>query len=158
MMLTKVSKLLIAAEKGKMHSYKGKSLIDISVEELFISENSESDSDGSSSSLEIEPEEHSPLSTIDDPKDNAESTPKIKRKKRKTRINVKEPGNSKKAKMPWTEDESNAIKKYLSKHFLLKSLAGKKECLDCMQKSGSILNRRNWKQVKYFVYNRIHKK
>ena len=43
MILAKVSKILIAAEKGKMHMYKGKSLDDISEQELIASTDEESE-------------------------------------------------------------------------------------------------------------------
>lgn len=152
MMLAKISKLLLAAEKGKLHIYKGKSLDDINEEE--ISDGIDSDESTMSSP---EPEDNSNLHIPDDHEEMLPDDPTpIKRKKAKKANVRKQTGNLKKTtKMPWTEEESKAVKLHMSKHFLLKKLPGKKECVQCIEKSGSILNRRTWRQIKYFVYNRI---
>lgn len=110
MMLSKVSKLLITAEKGKLHTYNDKSLDEIN-EDIFISdENSNSDSDVSTTS-----------SLVSESEDNAECPTNAERKYLKGTENLK-----KTTKIPWTDKESKAVKKHLSKHFFLKNLPGKK--------------------------------
>ena len=162
MILAKVSKILIAAEKGKMHKYKGKSLDDISEQELVASTDEESEVTDSDESVVSEhlSEEKEKKSAGKKKNGDGRSTEKVKDTRNETEtLNVSNNDeNIKKInKNPWTEEEVAAVKSHLSKFFYLNTVPGKQDCEECKKKSGTILERRSWRQIKYFVHNKIRK-
>ena len=57
----------------------------------------------------------------------------------------------------WTTEEKEAVKKGLSKCFLLSTLPSKRQCEDLIKKC-PILSRRSWTMVKGFVRTTLAKK
>ncbi|KAG9268080.1 hypothetical protein AMEX_G18978 [Astyanax mexicanus] len=140
--LAKISKLLIAIEKGS-HTYLGRSL-----EELNIDED-----------------------TLDDEQSDHECTPRQEKQKRSSRTSSRE-GDLKnteedscgeqqsdhkhtgKPRRSWTNREKEAVWRHLAKHRTLKKVPGKEDCLQCIQAEYALKNR-TWEDVKHFVYNTI---
>lgn len=95
------------------------------------------------SSLDLDSQEDINLPIPEDIEDeyaieesDMEFTIKKKSKKKKSFKNEK---NANKAnKRPWTDEEAKAVRQHLSKNFLLKTLPGKKQCDECIEKSGGI--------------------
>ena len=58
-----------------------------------------------------------------------------------------------KGRKKWTDEEKNACLKHFEKHFMLKTLPGKREIENCKMKE-KILNQRSWTQIKNFIRNR----
>ena len=58
---------------------------------------------------------------------------------------------------PWTQEEINAIKKHLSGHLSMNKIPRQHEALKCKEAERIVLKHRTWKDIKYFVYNRVSK-
>jgi len=58
----------------------------------------------------------------------------------------------------WTEDEKEAVFKYLFHYIKQGCVPGKVDCEKCIDKAGSALQRRDWTAVKYYVKNQIEKR
>ncbi|XP_014679515.1 PREDICTED: uncharacterized protein LOC106819387 [Priapulus caudatus] len=171
--LAKVSKLLVAFERGDVAKYAGRTLDDIQIdvdEELPVDlpdrDEEEEDTDEETStqqpscmqaeSEEDEEEEDTDEKTptqqpscmqaecdSDDTCEAANAPPPLKCQTR----NV--------VKKPWTDAERDAIDRHLGVFIRTMKLPGK-ECEPC-QLNESRLAQRPWRQIKYFIYNRIKK-
>ena len=56
---------------------------------------------------------------------------------------------------PWTEREKTAVMKRMQQFIALRKVPRMDDCLKCVSKESTVLNNRSWKDVKYFVYNKI---
>ncbi|CAG6022018.1 unnamed protein product [Menidia menidia] len=62
-----------------------------------------------------------------------------------------------KGKIPWTQQEKMAVQQFMTSFVAMRKVPGKNECIMCIEKSSPALQRRTWKDVKYFVHNEILK-
>lgn len=56
----------------------------------------------------------------------------------------------------WTTNEINAVQRNMSEYMLLGQVPGKIACLKCI-KDEPVLQKRNWKVVKFWINNYIKK-
>ncbi|KAL8619434.1 hypothetical protein ACOMHN_011785 [Nucella lapillus] len=133
--LSKVSKLLLELESGRLMRHTGKTLDEIQVdEEEEIQEDEEE---------EIQ-EGHELGDSGDDPDNQDEGTdsePGAKRRKTCER-------------RTWSTAEKGAVKRQLAKYFRLKKLPGKADC-EAAKRNEPTLQGRSWTQIKFYVKNNI---
>ncbi|KAJ8049630.1 hypothetical protein HOLleu_02461 [Holothuria leucospilota] len=139
--VAKVSKLLIAMEKGGDGLAKGQNLDDIPVceEELEESENEETEADAQSS----EPAGNlvQDLNKAKERKTPKKHTTKtVSRKKKVTKHR------------PWTPEERQAVKRNLHHLLVLNTLPGKADIERCIAKEPA-LHSRTWRNIKDFCRN-----
>lgn len=60
-----------------------------------------------------------------------------------------------KAKTPWSDDEVAAVKAHLKHCFSMNKIPQKHEAQQCLAAAPLLRKRRTWKDIKYFVYNRL---
>lgn len=169
--LAKVSKLLIALERGNLNKYKGMSL-----DEINFNYFEEDESDNSSKNLNnSSDEELSEISNNDKTKITTEKI-KITRKKNssitKENIGSEDPSSeeyspaiARKTKKiqntvreKWTFEEQNFIDNFFKTYVLLGRVPNIEDCKKCIRASNGILEKKSWKKIKYRVYNNIKKK
>lgn len=59
---------------------------------------------------------------------------------------------------PWTRPEVRAVEKHMQTFITDLVTPGKLDCLRVKRRCGAALRDRSWKQIKFYVYNRILKK
>lgn len=143
--LAKVSKLLLLAEKGKIHAYKGKSLADFEIDDKQLvsdtkisdgSEGSESSDGGDSTDEDTVPNET-----------HAKTCKKVNIEKRAFKPRAK-----------WSKNEENAVMndKLLKRAFNTMHPPSTKDCLHAKANNKSLQNR-TVVQIKSKVWNIIQK-
>jgi len=58
---------------------------------------------------------------------------------------------NKKTNVLWTPEEKQAVIKNLGSYLSQRVLPGKMACERCIEKSRPVLDKRNWKVIKYFI-------
>nr|CAI5842379.1 unnamed protein product [Callosobruchus analis] len=143
--LTKISRLLIAVDKGEANRFAGKRIEDISIEDLPCLED-EVENVG----LESEDEEK-----IEGDSNGANEACKSQVIRKK--IEKKEPPNNKngRQRVYWSTEEKSAVLKFFRIHIKKGIVPKKEECEQCISGNEGALHRRKWKDVKNCVYNEI---
>jgi len=58
---------------------------------------------------------------------------------------------------PWSKEEKHAVARHLLSYFKTNRVPGKDKCEACISRE-PVLQRRHWKNVKYFIKNALRKK
>ncbi|XP_041914388.1 uncharacterized protein LOC121679609 isoform X3 [Alosa sapidissima] len=175
--LAKVSKVLMAMERGCLMDYKGKNLDEI---EIDPNETIPEESDHSES--ELTDEELSPPSTSylpsaakkrtskkkhcmqseDESEDPGSATKKrtskMKSQSKCDEMNSDVPDAASKTscrkRRPWSQEEIRAVEKTLMKFITTGRTPGKADCVSCINSAPEALKFRDWMSVKFYVKNR----
>ncbi|XP_041917916.1 uncharacterized protein LOC121682003 isoform X2 [Alosa sapidissima] len=175
--LAKVSKVLMAMERGCLMDYKGKNLDEI---EIDPNETIPEESDHSES--ELTDEELSPPSTSylpsaakkrtskkkhcmqsqDESEDPGSATKKrtskMKSQSKCDEMNSDVPDAASKTscrkRRPWSQEEICAVEKTLMKFITTGRTPGKADCVSCINSAPEALKFRDWMSVKFYVKNR----
>ncbi|XP_072566873.1 uncharacterized protein [Paramormyrops kingsleyae] len=151
--LAKISKLLLAMEKGCLPELQGKSLADIEIEDhiqLSDPEDECRDSDGVESSdsaesagvtVNNEAEVSTSMEHVTDDGVSLGGAERIETPKRMT-------------KMKWSKAEVAAVMKYFKRHIETGKLATKAECEQCKVAEHPLLENRSLQNIRDFVRNR----
>ncbi|XP_073727924.1 uncharacterized protein [Misgurnus anguillicaudatus] len=137
--LAKMSKVLMAMEKGTLSSFKGKRLDDI---EIDPNEQLEAEGDSMSSDEE-------------DCSDLPQTTSPVPAETDQPSASQKDQGSSIPPKRNWEEVEVKAVEKHLMKFIKTCKVPGKQDCERCIQAEPEALKERTWTGVKNYVRNRI---
>ncbi|XP_026223685.1 uncharacterized protein LOC113171757 isoform X1 [Anabas testudineus] len=171
--LAKISKVLMALERGQLSEFKGKNLDEINIDPR---ENIAVDSDASdtededatsvtdtASSASLSSTQSSDRSTTGSTsKQNKHLYPATGRSDEEMppvcevsgrSHTTKELSQNKRRK--WTEDEIQAVEMTLMDYISSGKVPGKAECLKCIETSPVALKGRTWEGVKFYVKNRI---
>ncbi|XP_045069612.1 uncharacterized protein LOC121559117 isoform X5 [Coregonus clupeaformis] len=180
--LAKVSKLLIAIEKGRLPYLQGKGLDDIEVnpegsttetsrDQTLLRQTPESTTldnmEGTSESTTLDNMEGtSESTTLDNMKGTPESTTldnvhMSNTQPRHGKI-VTSQASSKcskgkqavKVRSKWTGDEVKAVERHLLNFITSCRIPGKKDCDSCLQAEPVALKDRDWVAIKYYIHNR----
>ncbi|XP_051802894.1 uncharacterized protein LOC110968623 isoform X9 [Acanthochromis polyacanthus] len=148
--LARMSKVLLAMERGTVSQYKGMTLDDIEVDPEEKVPHSIEEGDASSDASSEEEEctstdmDHTPPST--DRTASSEpppaATPPVQEQAEKRR-------------RKWDAGEVNAVEKHLMKFIRTFTVPGKHDCMVCLQSETQTLKDRTWTDVKNYVRNRI---
>ncbi|XP_026001400.1 uncharacterized protein LOC113008292 isoform X2 [Astatotilapia calliptera] len=159
--LAKVSKLLIAMEKGKLSDLQGKGLDDIVINPDDEAVTSDDDSSGETIT---DPQQHKGSRTKNSGNQShtlySASLDNMEGASASTTLDSKNisntaPGKAGKARCKWTDDEVKAVERHLL-HFITScKVPGKKECDSCIQAEPAALKDRDWVAIKYYIHNRI---
>nr|XP_055049736.1 uncharacterized protein LOC129435570 isoform X3 [Misgurnus anguillicaudatus] len=137
--LAKMSKVLMAMEKGTLSSFKGKRLDDI---EIDPNEQLEAEGDSMSSDEE-------------DCSDLPQTTSPVPAESDQPSASQKDQGSSIPPKRKWEEVEVKAVEKHMMKFIKTCKVPGKQDCERCIQAEPEALKERTWTGVKNYVRNRI---
>ncbi|XP_073729855.1 uncharacterized protein [Misgurnus anguillicaudatus] len=137
--LAKMSKVLMAMEKGTLSSFKGKRLDDI---EIDPNEQLEAEGDSMSSDEE-------------DCSDLPQTTSPVPAETDQPSASQKDQGSSIPPKRKWEEVEVKAVEKHMMKFIKTCKVPGKQDCERCIQAEPEALKERTWTGVKNYVRNRI---
>ncbi|XP_076843861.1 uncharacterized protein LOC143488824 isoform X1 [Brachyhypopomus gauderio] len=55
----------------------------------------------------------------------------------------------------WGEEEQQAVRKQMGKYISLRTVPGKRDCLECIRKEPDALRSRTWKDIKNYIHNTI---
>ncbi|XP_073669479.1 uncharacterized protein [Paramisgurnus dabryanus] len=144
--LAKISKVLMAMERGQIVDFKGKNLDEIQIDpkELVLMDSDVSDS------------ENEKAMTGNYPSSSAGKNDKkvhpIGKDLRKPHAAKK---SSKNARRKWSTEEIQAVEETLMNCIRSGKVPGKAQCMECIERSPSALQGRSWKGVKFYVKNRI---
>ncbi|XP_067253173.1 uncharacterized protein [Chanodichthys erythropterus] len=161
--LAKISKVLMALEQGKLAEFHGKNLDEIGIDpdEKVI------DCDEEDGCIQ---EEHC-SSTVDEPSAEVALSPTERNdmppppKRRKppsdqempSRANAMRPSSKGKTtqKIPWQQTEVQAVERHMKRFITSLTVPAKSDCDKCLKAEPEALKNRNWKTVKFYIYNRI---
>ncbi|XP_056310731.1 uncharacterized protein LOC130222127 [Danio aesculapii] len=162
--LAKISKVLMAMERGQLNYFKGKNLDEI---EIDPQEKIQMDSDESDSDTEITEKAASPSNSADKSKKSTagvgqkKTTQPAKGKKVKKRqpMDLEQPDTTKRSsrnpRKKWSTEEIQAVEKTLLTCIKSGRVPGKTQCEECIKSSPAALQGRSWEAVKFYVKNRI---
>ncbi|XP_074518732.1 uncharacterized protein LOC141784770 [Halichoeres trimaculatus] len=148
--LAKVSKVLMALEKGRLAEFKGKTLDEINIDPQ---ENVHPDSDAEEAC-----ESDSPVS---------QATTRQRREDEESDGDLSDssgpltpPQRSRKPRQPhlkrtWKKEEVLAVERHMMSFITSCRVPGKSECEKCLQQEKVALRNRNWLAVKFYIKNRI---
>ncbi|XP_048051385.1 histone-lysine N-methyltransferase ash1-like isoform X1 [Megalobrama amblycephala] len=140
--LAKMSKVLIAMEKGTLSDFKGKKLDDI---EIDPNEQLEAQGDSMSS----DEEDYSDVSQTAAP---AETDPPVQSDQSGSQ---EDQGSSNAPKKKWEDNEVKAVERHMMKFIKTCKVPGKQVCERCIHAEPEALKQRTWTRVKNYVRNRI---
>ncbi|XP_032365342.1 uncharacterized protein LOC116680314 isoform X3 [Etheostoma spectabile] len=136
----KISKLLLALEKGKMHELKGKSLDEI--EDVTDDDDESEEEQTFTTNIHNKAEVDCPRELNDMDTPDADGLPPVHNvRKDKTR-------------RPWTKAEEKAVLRHFKSHIIKGHLASKKECVVCKECEQPALKNRTCQNIRDFVRNK----
>ncbi|XP_073732486.1 uncharacterized protein [Misgurnus anguillicaudatus] len=137
--LAKMSKVLMAMEKGTLSRFKGKRLDDIEIDP----------------NEQLEAEGNSMSSDEEDCSDLPQTTSPVPAETDQPSASQKDQGSSIPPKRKWEEVEVKAVEKHMMKFIKTCKVPGKQDCERCIQAEPEALKERTWTGVKNYVRNRI---
>ncbi|XP_048037612.1 uncharacterized protein LOC125262766 [Megalobrama amblycephala] len=140
--LAKMSKVLMAMEKGTLSDFKGKKHDDI---EIDPNEQLEAQGDSMSS----DEEDYSDVSQTTAP---AETDPPVQSDQS---VSQEDQGSSNAPKKKWEDNEVKAVERHMMKFIKTCKVPGKQDCERCIHAEPEALKQRTWTRVKNYVRNRI---
>ncbi|TKS65926.1 hypothetical protein D9C73_028178 [Collichthys lucidus] len=162
--LAKISKVLMACEQGRLAEFKGKGLDQISISpngeepvtrrKKSMSKQQLGQKRGSGGGASVT--QHKQQSAEEQSSEGEE--PVIRRKKSTSKQQLGQKrgsGGGKKAKQKWSTEEVKAVEKTLMVFIRIGKTPGKEDCERCIAASPKALAHRDWRGVKFYVYNRI---
>ncbi|XP_057187527.1 uncharacterized protein LOC130552880 isoform X2 [Triplophysa rosa] len=155
--IAKISKLLLAMEKGTLATFQGKSLdeieiedeIDLELDEEEISDEDNEESDSFHGVMGIK-------RRMESTQDEAETSNGNKRRMESTQDEAESSNEPKLRRIvrPWRPNEVNAVMKHFKGHILKGHLATKAECEQCKNAQDPVLRDRTLQNIRDFVRNR----
>ncbi|XP_067278152.1 uncharacterized protein [Pseudorasbora parva] len=162
--LAKISKVLMALEQGRLAEFHGKNLDEIGIDpdEKVL------DCDEEDGSIQ---EEHC-SSTVDEPSaevalpppERNDMPPPPKRRKppsdeempsRASAARPSSKGKTIQKKTPWQQIEVQAVERHMKRFITSLTVPAKSDCDKCLKAEPEALKNRDWKTVKFYIYNRI---
>ncbi|XP_067242543.1 uncharacterized protein [Chanodichthys erythropterus] len=140
--LAKMSKVLMAMEKGTLSDFKGKKLDNI---EIDPNEQLEAQGDSMSS----DEEDYSDVSQTTAP---AETDPPVQSDQS---VSQEDQGSSNAPKKKWEDNEVKAVERHMMEFIKTCKFPGKQDCERCIHAEPEALKQRTWTGVKNYVRNRI---
>ncbi|KAM9495718.1 uncharacterized protein Hap1MRO34_020027 isoform 2-T3 [Clarias gariepinus] len=162
--IAKISKLLLAMEKGNLTSFQGKSLdeieiqdeMDVEIDEEISDEDEESDPahdvGGNKKRTQVEEESHKGKRKM--AMEEADSSTGKRKNNQDEAESSREAKSRRTVKKPWGPDEVNAVMKHFKSHILKGHLATKAECEQCKRAEGPVLKERTIQNIRDFVRTR----
>ncbi|XP_060522328.1 uncharacterized protein LOC132699555 [Cylas formicarius] len=155
--LTKVSRILLAVEKGQVNKFAGKSLDEINLDDIPTEtlQSDEEDEDAIPTQASIEENEDLNQSgTIKKAKIVSEfvKSPVVQVAQKEAVAKSKSS-----ARRPWSSDEKQFVLKFFISSIKRGTVPGKSDCTKCIEESNGILALRSWTDVKFCVKNHLDK-
>ncbi|XP_030580890.1 uncharacterized protein LOC115786506 [Archocentrus centrarchus] len=171
--LAKISKVLLALERGQLSNFKGRNLDEISIDPQ---EKMSVDSGSDTEEEEVDSAERDPATSSSRSPDqfgvtrrctteggqNKDLPSAKERSNDKVPVAMEVSGNSNTTKGPshrkrvkWSQEEIQAVEKTLMDCIDSGTVPGKAQCMKCIEASPVALENRTWQAVKFYVKNRI---
>ncbi|XP_054874448.1 uncharacterized protein LOC118470783 isoform X2 [Amphiprion ocellaris] len=159
--LAKISKVLMALEQGRLAEFHGKNLDEIGIdpdENVLDCDEDRCTQEGSCSSAEDEPADE----TLP-PTERNEMPPPPKRFKPlpsddnvASGVTSSSKGKSTRTKKtPWQQTEVQAVERHMKRFITSFTVPTKSDCEKCLHAEPEALQKRDWKNLKFYIYNRI---
>ncbi|XP_059406406.1 uncharacterized protein LOC132141148 isoform X2 [Carassius carassius] len=159
--LAKICKVLMALEQGRLAEFHGKNLDDIVIgpdEKVLESDEDRIIQEGLCSSTVFEPIAEKALPPAER---NDMPPPPPKRQKipspslGASAVRPRFQGQTTHKKNPWQQTEVQAVERHMMRFITSFTVPGKTDCEKCLKAEPEALKNRDWKNVKFFIYNRI---
>ncbi|RXN13663.1 N-lysine methyltransferase SETD8 [Labeo rohita] len=137
--LAKISKVLMALEQGRLSEFHGKNLDEIGI-----------DPDEPPAEVVLPPTERN---MSPPPKRSKPSSQKQMSGASAMRPPCK--GKTTQKRTPWQQAEVQAVERHLKQCIVSGTVPSKSDCEKCLKAEPEALRNRDWKTVKFYVYNRI---
>ncbi|KAK7475438.1 hypothetical protein BaRGS_00033319, partial [Batillaria attramentaria] len=147
--LAKVSRLLLAAERGKISRFQGKSLDEIHMDEAL--EFSDSEEEGNECEDE---EQHEPIDSVTASATESPAPGRAVHGAHRESAANKKP---QRARDYLSSDQIKAVRKHFARHIEHSLVPKKAECLKILEKE-SLLHGKSWTKIKCSVRNEIEKR
>ncbi|XP_034535193.1 uncharacterized protein LOC117809795 isoform X2 [Notolabrus celidotus] len=181
--LAKISKVLMALERGQLSQFQGKNLDQINIDPQekmpVYSDPSDSEADD-----DMREEDAAPFSPSPSPTPSPSPSPSASSSSGKSRVSRKsfqagpnyphpakddemplagevsekcqsKKGSSQAKRKKWSDEEIQAVEETLMDCIMRRKVPGKAQCLQCINTSPTALQDRSWEAVKFYVKNRI---
>ncbi|XP_016399854.1 uncharacterized protein LOC107732929 [Sinocyclocheilus rhinocerous] len=161
--LAKISKALMALEQGRLAEFHGKNLNEIGItpneKVIDCDEEDGSIQEGHCSSTVDEPSAEVALAPTERNMSPApkRSQPSSDEQMPSGASAIRPPckGKTAQKKTPWQQTEVQAVERHLKPFIISGTVPAKSDCEKCLKAEPEALRNRDWKTVKFYVYNRI---
>ncbi|XP_065151644.2 uncharacterized protein [Paramisgurnus dabryanus] len=164
--LAKISKVLMAMERGQIVDFKGKNLDEIQIDpkERVLMDSDVSDSENEKEMTGNYPsssagKNNKQLHQIGEDLEEPHATSKNDKKLHPIGKDLEKPHpakkSSKNARRKWSTEEIQAVEETLMDYIRSGKVPGKAQCMECIERSPAALQGRSWEGVKFYVKNRI---
>ncbi|XP_052413409.1 uncharacterized protein LOC127958551 isoform X2 [Carassius gibelio] len=159
--LAKICKVVMALEQGRFAEFHGKNLDDIVIgpdEKVLESDEDRIIQEGLCPSTVYEPIAEKALPPAER---NDMPPPPPKRQKPPSpssgasAVRPRFQGQITHKKNPWQQTEVQAVERHMMRFITSFTVPGKTDCEKCLKAEPEALKNRDWKNVKFFIYNRI---
>ncbi|KAL1268685.1 hypothetical protein QQF64_034048 [Cirrhinus molitorella] len=136
--LPKSAKVLMALEQGRLAEFHGKNLDEIG----------------------IDPDEPSAEMALPSAERNTSPPPKRSKPSKQmpsgaSAMRLPCKGKTTQKRTPWQQTEVQAVERHLKRFIISGTVPAKSDCEKCLRAEPEALRNRDWKTVKFYVYNRI---
>ncbi|XP_016306167.1 uncharacterized protein LOC107661199 isoform X2 [Sinocyclocheilus anshuiensis] len=162
--LAKICKVLMALEQGRLSEFHGKNLDEIVIdpdEKVLESDEDRSIQEGHCSSTVYEPKAEETLPPAErnemppPPKRHKPPSPDEKVPSGASALRTSFKGKTTRRKNPWQQTEVQAVERHMMRFITSFTVPAKSDCEKCLKAEPQALKYRDWKNVKFFIYNRI---
>ncbi|XP_056330265.1 uncharacterized protein LOC130242246 [Danio aesculapii] len=164
--LAKISKILMALEQGRLAEFHGKNLDEMGIDpdekvEIDCEDEEDDIEEGHCSTIVVETSEDVALPSAEmnlspSPKRSTPSDQRMSSGASAMRLPCKGKTTKKKSqKSPWQQPEVQAVERHLKPFILSGTVPAKRDCEKCLRAEPEALKNRDWKTVKFYIYNRI---
>ncbi|XP_016142227.1 uncharacterized protein [Sinocyclocheilus grahami] len=162
--LAKICKVLMALEQGRLSAFHGKNLDEIVIdldEKVLESDEDRSIQEGHCSSTVYEPKAEETLLPAErnemppPPKRHKPPSPDEKVPSGASALSTSFKGKTTRRKYPWQQTEVQAVERHMMRFITSFTVPAKSDCEKCLKAEPQALKYRDWKNVKFFIYNRI---
>nr|XP_055046620.1 uncharacterized protein LOC129432300 isoform X3 [Misgurnus anguillicaudatus] len=163
--LAKISKVLMALEQGRLAEFHGKNLDEIGIDPdekvLESDEEDETIQDEHCSSTFVEPTQEEIIHPAEinemppPPKSRKPPSPDEEMPAGASGVRPSSKGKTNHKKNPWQKAEVEAVERHMMRFITSCTVPSKSHCEKCLKAEPEALKKRDWKSVKFFIYNRI---
>nr|XP_033961125.1 uncharacterized protein LOC117462878 [Pseudochaenichthys georgianus] len=167
--LAKISKVLMALEQGRLAEFHGKNWDEITIDERVLGCDDDDDDDDDDEEGNGKIEEGNYASAVDEetilptegntipqnlkgprlPTAEAQESPEVHAVRHASK------GKAAQKRVPWTNAETQAVHKHMSRFITSCLVPGKSDCEKCLTAEPMALKHRDWQTLKFYVHNRI---
>ncbi|KAL1250963.1 hypothetical protein QQF64_018759 [Cirrhinus molitorella] len=153
--LAKISKVLMALEQGRLAEFHGKNLDEIGIDPDEKVIDCDEEEKGTDCEEDGTIQEGHCSSTVEEPSAEMALPPAERNTSPPPKRSKPCKGKTTQKRTPWQQTEVQAVERHLKQFIISGTVPAKSDCEKCLRAEPEALRNRDWKTVKFYIYNRI---